>query len=254
MLKKPILPKPKIEIIECECGCGGKLEAKDSRGRSRRFLPYHYTKTEEHKSKVQSVLVLPRKREHIFRNGVEGKVCTRCREWQPLLEYHASKGTYDNLQTRCKQCTIIITKKYCDKNRESINARARTPERRARNNARVNQRMEMHTGFRILNALRCRLRDALKRTSTKKTHHTIALLGCSISKFKTHLQSLFQPGMTWDNYGRIDGIRCWELDHIRPCASFDLADSQQQKECFHYTNLQPLWASENRCKSDSWEE
>ena len=56
-----------------------------------------------------------------------------------------------------------------------------------------------------------------------------------------HLEAQFKPGMTWDNYG----LKGWHVDHIRPCASFDLRDPEQQRRCFHYTNLQPLWAEEN---------
>ena len=56
--------------------------------------------------------------------------------------------------------------------------------------------------------------------------------------------------MSWDNYG----THGWHIDHIRPCASFDLSDEEQQKICFHYTNLQPLWAEDNLKKSKKWEE
>jgi HNH endonuclease. len=55
--------------------------------------------------------------------------------------------------------------------------------------------------------------------------------------------------MSWDNYGR-DG---WHIDHIRPCASFDLTDPEQQRQCFHYTNLQPLWAADNIRKGAKWQ-
>ena len=53
--------------------------------------------------------------------------------------------------------------------------------------------------------------------------------------------------MSWENMGE------WHLDHIRPCASFDLTDPDQQRQCFHYSNLQPLWASDNLSKRHSWE-
>ena len=55
--------------------------------------------------------------------------------------------------------------------------------------------------------------------------------------------------MTWDNWQH-DG---WHIDHIRPCASFDLADLEQQRQCFHYTNLQPLWAADNIRKGAKYE-
>jgi|TARA_E500000318_G_scaffold94438_1_gene93786 hypothetical protein len=81
-----------------------------------------------------------------------------------------------------------------------------------------------------------------------KSNHTLDLLGCSAFELKAHLESKFQDGMSWDNYGR-DG---WHCDHIRPCASFDLSDPKQQEECFHYSNLQPLWAKDNLSKKDKY--
>ena len=54
--------------------------------------------------------------------------------------------------------------------------------------------------------------------------------------------------MTRENHGEC------HYDHMRPCASFDLTDPEQQKQCFHYTNLQPLWAKDNPSKSDNWSE
>jgi len=70
-------------------------------------------------------------------------------------------------------------------------------------------------------------------------------LGCSIEEFKLHLEKQFNRAMNWENYGTY-----WEVDHIKPCASFNLIDPIQQQECFHYTNTQPLSCSDNRSKAD----
>lgn len=53
--------------------------------------------------------------------------------------------------------------------------------------------------------------------------------------------------MDWENYGKV-----WQVDHVRPCASFDLTNPEQQRSCFHWTNLQPLFVHENLIKGSSW--
>jgi len=65
------------------------------------------------------------------------------------------------------------------------------------------------------------------------------LIGCTPLELKTHLERKFTEGMSWDNYGK------WHIDHIIPCAAFDLTDPVQQRQCFHYSNLQPMWATAN---------
>lgn len=72
-----------------------------------------------------------------------------------------------------------------------------------------------------------------------KSLPTMMLVGCEIDYLMFHLQCQFTKGMTWDNYGE------WHIDHIKPCASFDLSKLSEQEKCFHYTNLQPLWAEDN---------
>jgi hypothetical protein len=62
-----------------------------------------------------------------------------------------------------------------------------------------------------------------------------------------HLESHFTEGMNWDNYG----VYGWHMDHIIPCAAFDLTKPEDQSKCFHYTNLQPLWAKDNLSKRDT---
>lgn len=95
--------------------------------------------------------------------------------------------------------------------------------------------------FRAMQGLRARMIIAVNRARAGKAAKTTHLVGCDAAELMRHLEAQFQPGMNWENYG----YRGWHIDHIRPCASFDLTDPAQQRECFHFTNLQPLWAEQN---------
>jgi hypothetical protein len=98
--------------------------------------------------------------------------------------------------------------------------------------------------FRIRRSLRSRMYFAVKYG--EKCDKTMNLIGCDIYELKKHLESKFLKGMNWDNYGK----NGWEIDHIIPCASFDLTNEIQQKQCFNYLNLQPLWVLDNILKSN----
>ena len=102
--------------------------------------------------------------------------------------------------------------------------------------------------FKAMRCLRSRLRLLVKRAGGKKSASTMTLAGCTLPFLMNHLESLFKPGMTWKNHGF--GTGRWNIDHIRPCAAFDLTDAAQQRACFHYSNLQPLWHEENALKAD----
>ena len=151
------------------------------------------------------------------------KKCYKCKIEKSSEEFSKRRSGKDGLQGECKLCS----EKYRAENKEKITKQAM-------------QRYYSDTNFRLVNVLRARVRIAIKKGC--KSAQTMELLGCSIEEVKSHLESQFTEGMTWDNHGE------WHIDHIIPCASFDLTDPEQQKKCFHYTNLQPLWASENISK------
>lgn len=88
--------------------------------------------------------------------------------------------------------------------------------------------------------LNLRRRVLLALSGLCKSQRTLALIGCTVEEWGSHLESQFKPGMTWENYGLV-----WHIDHIRPCASFDLSDPVQQSACFNWSNTQPLFALEN---------
>jgi hypothetical protein len=103
-------------------------------------------------------------------------------------------------------------------------------------------------GRNISNRLAVNLRTRLRRVTLghRRRSAVLGLLGCDLESFKRHLESLFQPDMTWENYG----YRGWHIDHVIPCTSFDLASPAEQARCFHYTNLQPLWRWDNQSKGN----
>ena len=101
--------------------------------------------------------------------------------------------------------------------------------------------------YRLAGNLRASLKSRLKHSKKSrynKKNDFYELIGCSIEELKIHLEKSFTSGMTWDTYG----FRGWQIDHIKSCASFDLTDLKQQRECFDWENLQPLWWYDNLSK------
>jgi hypothetical protein len=107
-----------------------------------------------------------------------------------------------------------------------------------------NEKQKRDPNYKLIKIIRTRITGVLK--GRFKSKRTIELLGCSIEEVWNHLESKFKSGMTKENHG------LWHIDHIKPCASFDLTDPEQQAICFHYTNLQPLWAVDNRRKGSRY--
>ena len=90
--------------------------------------------------------------------------------------------------------------------------------------------------------LKSRLGDAMKRQSD--IPHVKDVLGCSIKEFGKYIESLWTKGMTWGNRGYYG----WHLDHVIPCAAFDLDNPEEVKKCFNFKNYQPLWRKSNQVK------
>jgi hypothetical protein len=174
------------------------------------------------------------------------KTCVCCSIEKDVTEFHKKRKSYNS---RCKLCRKDDNEK----------ARIRTARNRAENPQKIRDRQSLYNKqehikkrrsekqrlrrdsdpeYRIRHNLRCRITKCIKN----KSQNTMSLLGCSMDVFKLHIESKFIEGMNWENYG------LWHIDHIIPCCSFDLMDENQQQICFHYTNLQPLWAKDNFSK------
>ena len=165
------------------------------------------------------------------------KFCSGCSSTLPIDRFwRRSNG---RIISRCKSCCI--------------KPRVSTPEQRAARIKKRSVRFETDLSFRMGFVMSARIRSALKSQGLRRSRQSraVLLLGCSIEAFRSKIESLWLPGMSWDNWGAGEGR--WHLDHKRPVSSFILSDPDQLAVCFHYTNYQPLWAPDNLKKGASWE-
>ncbi len=114
-------------------------------------------------------------------------------------------------------------------------------------------RAEEYKMYKLKSNVARRIREILKQ---EKSMCTMKYVGCSLEELREHLESQFEEGMTWDNYGKYninDEKSGWHIDHIIPCNSFNFQDKTEVDACFYYLNLQPLWGKENIQKSDNYD-
>lgn len=205
------------------------------------------------------------------------KICVKCNKKKIFHDFSKDKYKTDGLCTVCKDCRQIYRAGYYAKNSEKAKSdslrwyyqnREEVIEKnkiRYRSNIEKNKKrrkeqywkdpisakiaVRNYNGTRAATdpvyrmACRCRKRiwAALKEGGYTKKSRSFDIIGCTVSELVAHLESQFRDGMSWDNYGK------WHIDHIFPLAS---ADTEEKViSLCHYTNLQPLWASENLSKS-----
>ena len=125
---------------------------------------------------------------------------------------------------------------YKEKNKDIIKIRSKESWRRKYYNNPI---------FRLECKLRTRIAESIKNNKTATSRRYRAkletFLGCTLEEAKAHIEKQWSPGMSWVNYTH----KGWHIDHIKPVNTFDFTDIEQQKKCFHYTNLRPLWATDN---------
>ena len=183
---------------------------------------------------------------HLERNAAN------CRQWyqnkgKAQVVAQAKQWVKDNPEKRKKAANAYATKWRKTEAYDEFIASRKTPEGRKKRNSYAMSKRRSCPQTRLKETLRNRVYSAVKMQNAVKAAKTAELTGIHIQGLVKHLESQFSSGMNWGNMGQ------WHIDHIRPCASFDLTDPEQQKQCFHYTNLQPLWAADNWAKNDRWE-
>lgn len=174
------------------------------------------------------------------------KKCNSCGIDKDISEYAKDRVLKTGYRGICKQCSNKNCKLYYALNKKKIATTRKKyytlPETKIKINHYSRAKRKTDINHKIKDNLRRRINYAIKKS--KKSKSSIKLTGCSIEQLRLHIENLWTDGMSWNNYG----LKGWHIDHIRPCASFDLKDPEEQKKCFHYTNLQPLWAKDNLSK------
>jgi uncharacterized protein (DUF983 family) len=188
------------------------------------------------------------------------KLCKRCNKVQLIEEFKHKK-------THCYTCQKLDSRNWKAKNPDrvkkynteykaehkeeiseynskyNIENRAEIQKRSTANMARLKKE---NPSFKIACNMRSRMKDAFKsyNTKIKKCDHTKAILGCSMAFLCEWFTFRFTVDMNFKNYGSL-----WHMDHVVPCCRFDLTDDDEQRKCFHWTNLKPMNGKENISKN-----
>lgn len=179
---------------------------------------------------------------------MEFKKCSKCGHTFPATSefFYRDPGHRDGLRSWCKACVLAKRRIYREAHKKEIAAanrvwKQRNRERRAAYNR---QRFRANPTLRISNTISGRMWDALR--NKKAGCHWESLVGYTLDDLVRHLEARFQPGMSWDNYGKYG----WHIDHIKPRCAFTYTspDDPEFKECWALSNLQPLWVTDNLSK------
>lgn len=211
--------------------------------------------------------------------SIEEKQCTVCNQIVKIENFTKNTSYKDGYEKRCVICQRKGVKKYREQpeNIEKVKKWRKTwnskPENKLKmkeyrkentikqkeyqkkhkqkesfkikRNKHRRERYKNDVKYKITRLLRSRLIASVKNKSNDVS--TLELLGCSIKDFKEYIESQFKEGMTWGNHGE------WHIDHCRPCASFDLSKKTEQRICFNWRNMQPLWGEENLTKNAKYD-
>jgi hypothetical protein len=200
---------------------------------------------------------------HIFELNIEKKHCPTCNTYKILSDFTKQSSSWDNLARMCRCCFNEYKQNkrkndenYIKKEKEYREEYEKSGRRKETNQKRYQEKKEEILAkcveynkkrynedplFKIIHLQRTRIGKMMrdlklnKKVAYKKSK--LELLGCTGEELKI-----------WIEIGT-NGIH---IDHIKPICAFDLSSEEEQKRCFHFTNLQPLWAEDNLSKGGNF--
>lgn len=184
------------------------------------------------------------------------KKCSKCKVEKEVCEFYKTKQNKDGIYSSCKECKLKwrrenklktnLTNKRSRDNRIDSHRRYNSLYQKINKekiNKRAVERRKNNPLCKLSSLVRSRIYNFLKYKNITKKNKTSEIVGCSLEFLKTHLESQFTHGMSWELMGKHIHI-----DHIIPLSSAKNED-EIIKLC-HYTNLQPLWFKDNLKKSN----
>jgi hypothetical protein len=178
--------------------------------------------------------------------SITGRVCGKCKETKDLLCF---VSTRKNEPTQnCDTCRkseyaknrehqLEYRKQKYAANKNEILAKMKSDEEKAKRNARNKKRRQIDPSFRISESLKVRIHEILKEYKDETCNY---LLGANKIFLKKWLEYQFDSNMSWNNFATY-----WHIDHVIPIAFFNITQKEEQRVCFHWTNLRPLSKTAN---------
>ena len=168
--------------------------------------------------------------ESYFRKGKN--ICITC-DRKRLSNYYSQNKKKILSRMKIYNSTYIKTSKYKENRKKYMGS--------VKYKNFIKEKLKNNIQFKLSKNMRRRISKCVQN----KTESSSNLLGCPIDLFIEWIEFNFDENMSWDNYGKY-----WHLDHVKPCASFNLIDTDQQYICFNWTNIFPLKGKDNESKGD----
>ena len=207
---------------------------------------------------------------------MDTKKCSKCDNVKPLAEFYKNKRSPGGYRSDCKACfkrhyqknkvaKAEYDKRYYEENKVDIaeqqkrhyeeNKEAKAeygkryreenkPARAEKGKLYKRKRRATDPLFKLTHNIRGLIGNSFRNGGFNKKSKTAEILGCSFEEYYAHIESQFTDGMSWQRMSEI------HIDHRLPLSA---ANTEEEILVLnHYRNLQPLWATENLAKSDSY--
>jgi hypothetical protein len=160
----------------------------------------------------------------------EGKFCKKCNLTKPINEFFCRVRNGLNVYENCLMCQKEVKNK--------------------RNRIYQNKRSKIDIVYKLNQNIGNKLRG-IKKDCSKKV-----FLNYTMQELKEYLESLFEPWMSWNNYGIYNAKKwndndsstwTWQIDHIIPKSTFNYksVNDDSFKACWSLSNLRPYSAKLN---------